>query len=916
MQEFSLDDDWKFLYLPVQENQDESILKLYDQNQEQLYRVKMAKDRVDIWICLNLHSLGFRQSISVETSVTNVFTSGICVGPTWQQNSDLYQEKMRPMVHYTAHSGTVEHLIGLEHTKGMWELKYQWGLSGVRGESRFISRAYSKDLIHWQEEEEFELSEDVPAKQENDCDGSVWQGDVTDILLADERHEVALISKQDADTKSSYSTVSLPFLVEKSPDHKVAGPAAEINRLKVWKREWHNEPLKEVFCQELRFSVQPDEWPHIKLVSAAKTPDDIKGNSFLIEFLIDVGQEYDLQFQICHLPMSWEARTQMLQVHDYKIKVPLKRGKIRFSMIIDKAVAEIYTEQNILVIADVQPDKELKRVGNILTGNMFFDMEVQAENAIHISAPAGTAQIEELFVYGLRGIHLSSDSRELVRGLPEKQKILFQNENFTIYEHKIIDQAYGEPPAYVPNAKTVISPPRVMEEFCWRNTPWGDMTRTINRSDIWRFKEKQPQGLSVTTNIPVIDAAVRIALDVFQDCSSGQFALADQEQMWSAGLFQGKGEGFGVWVRDTTHTAIRSGLFLDPDTAKRSLMYAAENGFNNGADGLAMTVTGIWEYYLVTGDSKLVYDTWHILKEAIQEASTRYDEQMGLIEAGQATANDAFEEPECAGFSLGTEIYFAYAFDGMAKLGKIVSENTQLVDEWTQMGERLKENIRTLYWNDAYGYFTAGPKGSEAYEKGYWESSGQEAAIWSKFQIATEGQQRSVLRQLRKVALNDYGIENYPYRQEKNHYCHANWVVWSAGFTNTAALLKDQELLFTLICQQVRNAVFNKTFYEVIDAETGRTWRWPGQLWHAAGFLSYFTYGVLGLQVYDDYLTLSPCVPEQLEGMVIEHFRYGSAKYRIEIHGSGTNSRVLLDNTPVSKIERDISGPHVIDIIF
>ena len=33
--------------------------------------------------------------------------------------------------------------------------------------------------------------------------------------------------------------------------------------------------------------------------------------------------------------------------------------------------------------------------------------------------------------------------------------------------------------------------------------------------------------------------------------------------------------------------------------------------------------------------------------------------------------------------------------------------------------------------------FTSGPKGSEAYENQIWETSGEEAALWDKFHIAT-----------------------------------------------------------------------------------------------------------------------------------------------------------------------------------
>lgn len=77
-------------------------------------------------------------------------------------------------------------------------------------------------------------------------------------------------------------------------------------------------------------------------------------------------------------------------------------------------------------------------------------------------------------------------------------------------------------------------------------------------------------------------------MTVFDCCTNGGYALPGQEHLWQAGLFQCKGEGFGVWLRDSVHIAMRGGNLIDPETAGRSLLYAVKKGFDNGSDGPAM----------------------------------------------------------------------------------------------------------------------------------------------------------------------------------------------------------------------------------------------------------------------------------------------------------------------------------------
>lgn len=84
--------------------------------------------------------------------------------------------------------------------------------------------------------------------------------------------------------------------------------------------------------------------------------------------------------------------------------------------------------------------------------------------------------------------------------------------------------------------------------------------------------------------------------------------MPGNEGLLNAGLLQGKGEGFGVWVRDTCHNAFRIANFLIPDRIRKSLIFVTRRGFDNGSDSVAMPPIAIWDYYLATADKSHLFE--------------------------------------------------------------------------------------------------------------------------------------------------------------------------------------------------------------------------------------------------------------------------------------------------------------------
>ena len=285
-----------------------------------------------------------------------------------------------------------------------------------------------------------------------------------------------------------------------------------------------------------------------------------------------------------------------------------------------------------------------------------------------------------------------------------------------------------------------------------------------------------------------------------------------------------------------------------------------------------------------------------------------------MVKAGQSTSNDAFEEPENAGFSLGSECYYMRAFECMSQIEKIVRDTTPYVHKWRERSKKIKESIQKKFWNEAAGYFTSGPRGSEAYQNKMWETSGEEAVVWNKFEIASEKQKKRVLSQGIGEAMTPYGLQLFPHRKDYNHFIGSVWPVWESGFASVCAELHRKDLLLMMLAQQMRTAGLHKNFYEVLEASNGKSWRWPGQLWHAAGFVSQVLYGLFGISYSEKGMSFNPCVPEVLGNISILNLRYQDALLDIKITGTGKKKYVILDNKEIHYLPIGLSGKHTVSI--
>lgn len=674
---------------------------------------------------------------------------------------------------------------------------------------------------------------------------------------------------------------------------------------RVWERRVV-ECADGVWVVPLRFRVVPGRWPEIRLEPPDGTRADVSAPAHELRLVCDTGDVGSLVLDVAGFGLQLVGRSCTTEHGTFDVP---GSGAIELALLMSGESAQLVVDGTQTLTLTARPPKNqlVAAVTDNVTG---FQVAAAPAASGRIAVDGGT-ELRSAMVYGLREPS-TAVYRRAATAVGGPGRTLYTSERFVVSDAHVADR--DDAPALVPDRRTIVSPIRVTEEFAWRDNPYGDMTRVADRSEVWHSSVEPGRFPVLDSGFRSVDAAFELALETFQRNSSGEFSLPGQAGVWSAGYFQGSGLGFGSWRRDTCHIALRCGNLLDPEVARASLRHVVTGGFDNGVDGDVLPSVAIWDHLLVTGDASLVDETWPHLVSAASRLDARFDEARGLVRAAQSTSNDLFDEPETGGFALSTEIYAMETYAALARIAGLLGHTDSHSGTWAARASSMRRAIIRQYWNPDHGYFTSGPVGSESYRRGLWETSGAEAAMWGFLGPDVEPLTSSVLERMGEIAMSEYGLVLYPYKEADNHFCQSVWYCWQAGVARAAARVGDVELVRRLVSQQVRTVVLNKTFYEVTDASTGASWRWPGQLWHAAGFASLVLYGLLGINYDQEGLTFRPAVCPEFDGLRLEGLRYRGALLDVEIRGNGRDCTVSLDGRLVDRVPADVSGRHAITL--
>ncbi len=488
--------------------------------------------------------------------------------------------------------------------------------------------------------------------------------------------------------------------------------------------------------------------------------------------------------------------------------------------------------------------------------------------------------------------------------------IFYECDAYSVFSNSVIDTIYGgnSDPSYIPNDTTIFSPVRIIPE---------GKTVVLDTLPWWHPASEIRNFPKLVSRFASVNAAYNVALDILYRCSSGEFMRYENEKgLWQAGFR--RGEGYGVWTRDVSYIGILSGSLIDRQVAKRSIEYVSRQGIDNGEDGMALPAIAVWNHFIVTGDSSIISDTYENLK--VQVSKIRYDDKRNLGFALAGSLIDNGPQPEAGGFPLSSNILFAEAYKVMAFMGEIMHESPALVDLWRKRSGLIKAAINRDYWDPEAGYYMQGPKGSVSFDEKHWQNLGVSLAIWPMWGIADEDKRRSVLNNCGQF-YNQYGFTDLNYERQTNELKSFHgfqiWIFTEVG--EMVAMAREQRAgeVLELLSSVIRTVCIHKTFQECIDWRTGKAWRFPGQLWHAMGYISMIYYGVLGMEIDPTGMTFpNACVPKPLAGLRLENLKYRDAQLDIQVSGYGGFDRLLLDGKPVTAISPELKGKHKAEIIL
>ena len=165
----------RYLLLPVQEREDNATIKVLSDNQQvQKLNVRLAVDKVDYYVSLDIQRFGSSEVLlDIFFHGDRRFTGAMKDFLCWKEMklSDTFdtanREKFRPAYHHTPAYGWMNDPNGMFYKDGVYHLFYQYNPYGSMWENMTWGHSTSKDLIHWEAQ---------PIAIEPDALGDIFSG--------------------------------------------------------------------------------------------------------------------------------------------------------------------------------------------------------------------------------------------------------------------------------------------------------------------------------------------------------------------------------------------------------------------------------------------------------------------------------------------------------------------------------------------------------------------------------------------------------------------------------------------------------------------------------------------------------------------------------------------------------------------
>ncbi len=218
----------KYLLLPVQEKvENANVRVLVDNQQMQSFNVKLAVDKVDYFVPLDLGRLKSKDvlldiTFHGDRRATGAVKDFIC----WREMklSDEFdttnRERFRPIYHHTPEYGWMNDPNGMFYKDGQWHLYYQWNPYGSQWENMTWGHSTSRDLLHWDAQ---------PTAVEPDALGTIFSGScvvdkkndrVVAFYTSAGQHQVQSMAVSKDNGKTFVKEIDNPILTSNEPDFR------------------------------------------------------------------------------------------------------------------------------------------------------------------------------------------------------------------------------------------------------------------------------------------------------------------------------------------------------------------------------------------------------------------------------------------------------------------------------------------------------------------------------------------------------------------------------------------------------------------------------------------------------------------------------------------------------------------------
>ena len=412
----------------------------------------------------------------------------------------------------------------------------------------------------------------------------------------------------------------------------------------------------------------------------------------------------------------------------------------------------------------------------------------------------------------------------------------------------------------------------------------------------------------------------------------------------SLGMMIRAGGGYETpWTRDAAVNTMNAACFLEPEVAKNTLWAVCERvdgklcfQMDNQCWDKIIWATGAWKYYLATEDVEFLKDAFETIKNSVEVLEqTRWNEEYGLFVGGSffndgitGYPKDLYEKgkEETRSFvgdhaptekimSFSTNCLYYHGYVVLDKMYAILTKGESAKEtDFAKKAENLKDTLNRLFWDDAKGTYAylLYPDGRLDWSQ---EGCGISFAMW--FDVCNKEQVQKIMQNCYRSKHGIMSIwppfEGVSSVERPVRHNNLIWPVVNGFFMQAVAKWGFADILGDELKNMALLAINNDSFWEIYNGDSGKPdggWQvghhWDSvkdQTWSATGFLAGLAFGVFGITLAEDSITIQPCMPKNMGAMQLKGIRFRNAILDIELkEGFLENPVVTINGEKTNKI--------------